>query len=112
MINYFLSSKNYLKRMRIKMSDIVVVGSMNMDFVVSVERYPQRGETIIGNNFLMTPGGKGANQAATVGNLGGDVSFISACGKDIFGDKLVANLNSFGVNIDHVLRFDNTTTGI
>ncbi|HEY8392267.1 MAG TPA: ribokinase [Capillibacterium sp.] len=94
------------------MSEIVVVGSMNMDFVVSVERYPQRGETIIGKEFLMSPGGKGANQAATIGNLGGDVTFLAACGKDIFGDQLLTNLKSFGVNVEHVIRCEDTPTGI
>ena len=47
------------------MSDIVVVGSMNMDLVVTADKCPQRGETIIGNSFTLTAGGKGANQAVT-----------------------------------------------
>ena len=94
------------------MSDIVVVGSMNMDFVFSVERYPQQGETIIGNRFAITPGGKGANQAAAIGKLGGNVSFVSARGSDIYGDELLANLKRSGVNVDKVFRFEDTTTGV
>ena len=94
------------------MSDIVVVGSMNMDFVFSVERYPEQGETIFGNGFVVTPGGKGANQAATIGKLGGNVSFVSARGNDIYGEDLLANLQKSGVNVEHVYGFENTTTGI
>lgn len=94
------------------MSDIVVVGSMNMDFVYSVDRYPQQGETIFGNGFAVTPGGKGANQAATIGKLGGNVSFVSARGNDIYGEELLVNLQKLGVNVEHVYGFENTTTGV
>ena len=52
---------------------IVVVGSLNMDFVVQVDVLPERGETVGGRRFAMLPGGKGANQACAVGRLGGRV---------------------------------------
>mgnify|MGYP000845326438 CR=1 FL=1 len=94
------------------MNDIVVVGSMNMDFVFSVERYPQRGETITGNRFMITPGGKGANQAASIAKLGGKVSFVGARGNDINGEELMANLKDLGVNVENVLCFEDTTTGV
>ena len=94
------------------MSEIIVVGSMNMDFVFSVDRYPQPGETLIGNEFVVTPGGKGANQAATIGKLGGNVSFFSARGNDIYGEQLLANLKKLGVNVDNVYRFDDVSTGV
>lgn len=94
------------------MSEIIVVGSMNMDFVYSVDRYPQPGETLIGNEFVVTPGGKGANQAATIGKLGGNVSFFSARGNDIYGEQLLANLKKLGVNVDNVYRFDDVSTGV
>lgn len=94
------------------MSEIVVVGSMNMDFVFSADRYPQQGETIIGNKFVVTPGGKGANQAAAIGKLGGKVSFVSACGNDIYGEQLLLNLEKMGVNVENVYRFENTSTGV
>ena len=51
------------------MPALVVVGSLNMDFVVSVERLPAPGETVLGRNFQMIPGGKGANQACAAGKL-------------------------------------------
>lgn len=94
------------------MSDIIVVGSMNMDLVFSVDRYPQPGETLIGNEFVVTPGGKGANQAATIGKLGGKVSFFSARGNDIYGEQLLANLGKLGVNVENVYRFDDVSTGV
>ena len=49
---------------------IVVTGSLNMDFVVAVERLPAPGETVLGRDFQMLPGGKGANQACAAGRLG------------------------------------------
>jgi ribokinase len=51
---------------------IVVVGSLNMDFVVSVDELPAPGETVLGRNFQMFPGGKGANQAVAAAKLGGN----------------------------------------
>jgi hypothetical protein len=51
------------------MPALVVVGSLNMDFVVSVGRLPVPGETVLGRDFRMIPGGKGANQACAAGRL-------------------------------------------
>lgn len=94
------------------MSDIVVIGSMNMDLVFSVERYPRAGETIIGRDFTITPGGKGANQAAAIGKLGGDVVFIAARGRDAYGDELVANLSESGVKVEHIVTIEGINTGL
>ena len=59
------------------MPALVVVGSLNMDFVVSVDRLPVPGETVLGRDFRMIPGGKGANQACAAGKLGvGAVALI------------------------------------
>lgn len=93
------------------MSKILVIGSMNMDLVVQTKRAPEEGETIIGENFTQIPGGKGANQALTVGKLGGDVNFIGACGKDDFGNRLLESLNDGNVKIDQVFKV-NDITGI
>ncbi|AZR73752.1 ribokinase [Anoxybacter fermentans] len=90
-------------------NDILVVGSMNMDLVVQTDRYPKKGETIIGNDFKLVPGGKGSNQALTIGKLGGNVSFIGACGKDYFGDILLSSLKKGGVNTDAVYRLEEST---
>jgi ribokinase len=88
---------------------ILVVGSMNMDLVVKTNRYPQRGETVTGEGFKQIPGGKGANQAVSAAKLGGDVSFVSACGQDDYGDRLLNKLKKNGVNIDYVSRLKENT---
>jgi ribokinase len=64
---------------------IVVLGSTNTDMVVKAPRIPRPGETILGGDFLMNPGGKGANQAVAAARLGGDVLFIAKVGDDLFG---------------------------
>ncbi|MGV3488169.1 MAG: ribokinase [Tuberibacillus sp.] len=81
------------------MSDIVVVGSLNMDMVVKVEKRPSKGETVLGHDFFMSPGGKGANQAYGVAALGGSVSMIGCIGDDVFGEQLKQNLVSVGVDV-------------
>lgn len=91
--------------------NIVVVGSLNMDLVARTSRYPERGETIIGNEFNQIPGGKGGNQAVAAGKLGGDVSIIGCCGKDNFGEVLIDSLHNNGVNTDNIFKVD-TNTGI
>ena len=76
---------------------IVVVGSLNMDFVVSMDALPALGETVLGRNFQMFPGGKGANQACAAGKLGGEtvaVRMIGRVGYDVFGDHLKASLSA------------------
>jgi ribokinase len=62
------------------MPHITVVGSLNMDFVVSVERLPAPGETVLGRDFQMLPGGKGANQACAAGRLGVSATTCSPIG--------------------------------
>ncbi|MDR1357115.1 MAG: ribokinase [Tannerellaceae bacterium] len=64
---------------------IVVVGSSNTDMVVKAKRLPVPGETILGGTFLMSPGGKGANQSISIARLGADVVFVSKIGNDLFG---------------------------
>ena len=95
-----------------ELKKIVVVGSSNLDMVVSSERIPQRGETLLGNNFFTVPGGKGANQAVAAAKLGGDVAFVSKLGQDSSGDQLYNNFKACGVKLDSVLRCDNAPTGI
>ena len=69
------------------MKPIIVIGDLNMDFVVQTPKLPVRGETIMGTNFRMVPGGKGANQAVAAGKLGKRVKMIGRVGKDIFGEN-------------------------
>ncbi len=91
------------------MAQLLVIGSMNMDLVVETEKYPVRGETVVGKSFFRVPGGKGANQACTIGKLQGNVAFIGACGKDDYGNLLVKSLHESGVAVDNIKRVDETT---
>lgn len=83
---------------------ISVVGSSNTDFTIKVERIPLRGETILGDNFVITSGGKGANQAIALARLGAEVVFIGKIGADSFGDRAVEELKMAGVNTRYILR--------
>ncbi|GAB1642716.1 ribokinase [Krasilnikovia sp. MM14-A1259] len=81
---------------------IVVVGSANMDLVGITERLPRPGETLLGDDFLMVPGGKGANQAIAAARAGGRCAFLGAIGSDAFGVSLKARLDASGVDTTHV----------
>jgi len=83
---------------------IVVVGSINMDLVASTPSIPLAGQTLIGTDFVTTPGGKGANQAVAVARLGYPVHMIGAVGEDVFGQALLDNLKAAGVGIEAVNR--------
>lgn len=91
---------------------VVVVGSSNMDLVCKSERIPVVGETILGGDFLMVPGGKGANQAVAAAKLGAEVFFIARLGDDIFGAKSLENFKNVGLNAKHVLRTSDAPSGV
>jgi ribokinase len=79
---------------------IVVVGSVNLDLVVRVERLPEAGETVGGGTFARIPGGKGANQAVACARLGAAVTMIAAVGRDPFADEALAGLREAGVTLE------------
>jgi ribokinase len=94
---------------------IVVVGSLNMDFVVSVDRIPAPGETVLGRNFQMIPGGKGANQAVAAAKLGSNsvaVRMVGRVGYDVFADHLKASLSAAGVDVSAVHAAKSAATGV
>src|SRR5580700_11393608 len=94
---------------------IVVVGSLNMDFVVSVDELPAPGETVLGRNFQMFPGGKGANQAVAAAKLGGNsvaVRMVGRVGYDIFADHVKASLSAAGVDMTAVPAAKSAGTGV
>ena len=93
------------------MKKIIVLGSMNMDLTILADPFPEKGETVTGSGYAQIPGGKGANQAVAAGRMGSNISFISACGNDEFGDTLIKELNKSNVNTDYVLQVK-THTGI
>jgi ribokinase len=89
----------------------VVIGSANVDLVVPVERRPAGGETLLGGELTVHPGGKGANQAVAAARLGGDVHFIGCMGADSYADLLRESLTSSGVVTTHV-RTSAKATGV
>lgn len=94
------------------MKKVLVVGSLNMDMVLSVDHHPVPGETIIGDGITYHPGGKGANQAYAVGKLGGDVRIIGCVGWDNNGMILTENLAQAGVDTTAINRMPETPTGM
>ncbi len=85
---------------------IVVLGSSNTDMTIKGERLPKPGETVLGGEFVMGPGGKGANQAVAAKRLGGEVCFICKLGRDIFGDNAISGYEREGIDTSHILRSD------
>jgi len=95
-------------------SNLAVTGSLNMDFVVQVERLPAPGETAHGHDFRMIPGGKGANQACAAGKLARNsrVRMVGRVGCDPFADSLKASLAAAGVDVSAVHSTRSQPTGI
>lgn len=94
------------------MSKIVVFGSLNMDLVIETPVIPRTGETVLGSGFMISPGGKGANQAVAAARLGGDVALVGLVGNDIFGKDLLTNLRRNRVNTDQVRTVNGVSTGV
>jgi ribokinase len=88
---------------------VVVVGSINIDLVANTDRIPVEGETILGSNFQIHPGGKGANQAVAVARLGYPVKMIGRLGDDAFGSQLRAHLEEAGVDVGGVTTVPGTS---
>jgi ribokinase len=93
-------------------NSILVVGSSNTDMIIKVEHIPKPGETILGGEFAMAAGGKGANQAVGAARAGGDVTFIARLGQDIFGDQALAGFVADGINVDYVVRDRTSPSGV
>jgi ribokinase len=91
---------------------IVVVGSLNMDLVLKVERRPERGETLIGESFGMFIGGKGFNQAIAAARMGAHVHMVGRLGRDAFGQRLLQALESERIDIRDVAHDDSLGTGV
>ncbi|MBC7887869.1 MAG: ribokinase [Ferruginibacter sp.] len=91
---------------------IVVIGSSNTDMVLKTSRFPKPGETILGGDFFVFQGGKGANQAVAAARLGGDVSFICKVGNDSFGNDAIAQYAKDGIDVSAVLKDDQAPTGV
>src|ERR671911_2081248 len=92
-------------------ADVFVVGSINQDFVLSVERRPEPGETITEAQLSKSNGGKGANQAAAAALLGAGVTFLGRVGDDGFGEPLVEALADKGVDTSLIEASPHSSTG-
>ncbi len=91
------------------MSRVVVVGSINVDLVVTADRLPRPGETVVGGRFARHFGGKGANQAVAAARAGASVIMVGAVGRDAYGDESLASLSAEGIDVSRVRRVDAPT---
>ena len=91
---------------------IIVVGSSNTDMILQVEHIPAPGETILGGEFSMAAGGKGANQAVGAARAGGRVTFVARVGEDMFGEEAVKGFRRDGINVDYVVRDGEVPSGV
>lgn len=91
---------------------IVVVGSTNMDMVIKTKHIPVPGETVLAGSFFMNPGGKGANQAVSIARLGGNISFISKVGNDVFGKQAAQLFDEEGINTFYLLSDEELPSGV
>ena len=94
------------------MTDIVVVGSVNLDLSATVARLPAPGETITGATLSRFPGGKGANQALAARRLGADVQLVACVGADAAAGEALALLREDGVGLSHLQVLPDYPTGI
>ncbi|WP_028280842.1 ribokinase [Arthrobacter sp. H5] len=97
--------------MSAKPPGVVVVGSINADLVVTLERHPQPGETLLGRTMTVMPGGKGANQAVAAAKLGAPTTMIGAVGQDAYTDVALSGLRAAGVDTSSVQRAE-VSTGV
>lgn len=93
------------------MRKIYVLGSINMDLVISAPYMPKSGETLSGKDFFMNPGGKGANQAVACSKQDVPTYLIGNIGKDMFGNSLLSTLHKYNVDTTYVNKLD-VTSGI
>ena len=94
------------------MSTIIVIGSSNTDMVIKSAHLPAPGETILGGEFFMNPGGKGANQAVAAAKLGGEVVFVAKVGDDIFGQEAVQGFKNEGIDTDYIVVDPRNPSGV
>jgi len=93
-------------------ASILVVGSSNTDMVIKADHLPSPGETLIGGQFFMNPGGKGANQAVAAARCGGHVTFITKTGNDIFGREAIQLFKNEGINTSYVFSSEHHPSGV
>ncbi|TDC59418.1 ribokinase [Actinomadura sp. GC306] len=97
---------------RSRSREVVVVGSVNADLVVGVDRRPAPGETVLGSDLATLPGGKGANQAVAAARLGGRVGIVGRIGDDGHGELLRGALAADGVDLAHLTVTGGAPSGV
>jgi ribokinase len=91
---------------------IVVVGSSNTDLIIKGPRIPRQGETVLGGNFSMAPGGKGANQAVAAARAGGNVALIARIGNDFFGERAIRSFAFDHIDVSQIIEDKDNPSGI
>jgi ribokinase len=94
------------------MKEILVVGSSNTDMVLRLKEIPQPGQTVMGGDFKVFAGGKGANQAVAARRAGGEVRFMAAVGNDDFGKAAIKGLNREGIKTGLIQIVDGVPSGV
>jgi ribokinase len=97
---------------RPRRNSVVVVGSSNTDMILRVARVPRPGETLLGGEFSIAPGGKGANQAVAAARAGGSVAFVARLGRDSLGNEALAGFKREGMTLSHVVRDPSHPSGV
>jgi len=95
-----------------KRPNVVVVGSLHMDLTIKAKTIPRLGETVLGDEFKMSPGGKGANQAVAAAKLGANVTLIGRVGSEAFGTDLVRNARLHLIDTNFIIQDTETQTGL
>ncbi|MDC0544769.1 ribokinase [Candidatus Pelagibacter sp.] len=94
------------------MSSICIFGVFVADLCFFGNKIPAKGETVLGNNYIVGPGGKGSNQAIAAARLNGEVNFITKVGKDSHADMAFSLYKEAGVNVDCIIQDPNLSTGV
>jgi len=94
------------------MSKLVVIGSSNTDMVVKTRAFPVPGETILGGEFFMFSGGKGANQAVAAARMGAEVILVCNTGNDIFGNRAIEEFKNENIVTDYITQVPGTASGV
>ena len=94
------------------MKKIIVIGSSNVDMVVRTSHLPAPGETILGGEFFMNKGGKGANQAVAIKRLGGNLIFMAKLGNDVLGRQSVGYFKKEGIDTRYIAFDEDSASGV
>jgi len=93
-------------------SRVAVVGSINTDIIVHSKRLPAPGETVLGGEWIMAGGGKGANQAVAAARAGAQVTFVGRVGADLFGRESLARLKAEGIDTRYIVEDPRNKSGV